>query len=130
VELIREVLTALRIPSLSLEGYEADDLIATLATAAEAEDYDVLIVTGDRDTFQLVTDRVTVLYAVRGVSELARMTPAAVFDRYGLTRRSIRLRRVARRPVRQPAAFRGRGEDRGEVGARVRLVRRTGRPGR
>ncbi|MGH8837234.1 MAG: 5'-3' exonuclease H3TH domain-containing protein, partial [Actinomycetes bacterium] len=85
VELIREVLTALRIPSLSLEGYEADDLIATLATAAEAEDYDVLIVTGDRDTFQLVTDRVTVLYAVRGVSELARMTPAAVFDRYGLT---------------------------------------------
>jgi len=85
VELIREVLTALRIPSLSLEGYEADDLIATLATAAAAEDYDVLIVTGDRDTFQLVTDRVTVLYAVRGVSELARMTPAAVFDRYGLT---------------------------------------------
>src|SRR5262245_37471670 len=85
VELIKEVLTALRIPSLSLEGYEADDLIATLATAAEAEDYDVLIVTGDRDTFQLVTDRVTVLYAVRGVSELARMTPQAVFDRYQLT---------------------------------------------
>ena len=85
VELIREVLTALRIPSLALEGYEADDLIATLATEAEAGDYDVLIVTGDRDTFQLVTDRVTVLYAVRGVSELARMTPSAVFDRYGLT---------------------------------------------
>ncbi|MCI0689970.1 MAG: DNA polymerase I [Sporichthyaceae bacterium] len=85
VELIREVLTALRIPSLSMAGYEADDLIATLATQAEADDFDVLIVTGDRDTFQLVTDRVTVLYAVRGVSELARMSPAAVHDRYGLT---------------------------------------------
>ena len=87
VSLIREVLDALRIPSLAVEGYEADDLIATLARAAEAEGYEVLIVTGDRDAFQLVSDRVTVLYPKRGVSEMSRMDPAAVEERYGLTPR-------------------------------------------
>ncbi|HEX3613356.1 MAG TPA: DNA polymerase I [Sporichthyaceae bacterium] len=87
VSLIREVLEALRIPSLAVEGYEADDLIATLARAAEIEGYEVLIVTGDRDAFQLVSDRVTVLYPKRGVSEMSRMDPAAVEERYGLTPR-------------------------------------------
>jgi DNA polymerase-1 len=85
VSLIREVLEALGIPSLSVEGYEADDVIATLATEAEQAGFDVLILTGDRDAFQLVSDRVTVLYPKRGVSELSRMTPDAVQERYGLS---------------------------------------------
>ncbi len=85
VELIGEVLDALRIGKLALEGYEADDLIATLSTQAEAEGFEILIVTGDRDVFQLVSDSVTVLYARRGVSDLARMTPEAVAEKYGLT---------------------------------------------
>ncbi len=86
--LIEEVLSALRIPFLEKDGYEADDIIATLATQALAEDLEVLILTGDRDAFQLVTDRATVLYPMRGVSELARMTPTR-------SRRSTACRRSA-----------------------------------
>ena len=82
--LIQEVLTALRIHYLVKEGYEADDIIATLATQAAAEGMDVLILTGDRDSLQLVSERTTVLYPMRGVSELARMTPEAVQERYGV----------------------------------------------
>ncbi len=77
----------MRIPFLKKEGYEADDIIATLVTQALAEGSgidDVLILTGDRDSIQLVTDRSTVLYPMRGVSDLARMTPAYVEDRYGV----------------------------------------------
>lgn len=81
--LIEEVLNALRIPFLKKEGYEADDIIATLVTQAlREEDMEVLILTGDRDSLQLVTDRSTVLYPMRGVSDLARMTPAAVEEKY------------------------------------------------
>ena len=87
VSLIREVLDALRIPVLAVEGYEADDVIATLTVAAEAKGYQVLILSGDRDAFQLVSDNVTVLYPKRGVSELSRMDPAAVEERYGLVPR-------------------------------------------
>jgi DNA polymerase-1 len=82
--LINEVLDALRIKHLAKDGYEADDIIATLVTDALAEGYEVLILTGDRDAFQLVTDTSTVLYPMRGVSELARMTPDAVEERYGV----------------------------------------------
>ncbi|HVE73541.1 MAG TPA: 5'-3' exonuclease H3TH domain-containing protein, partial [Mycobacteriales bacterium] len=85
VSLVREVLDALRIPVVCAEGFEADDVIATLATRAAAEDMDVLIVTGDRDAFQLVSDRVTVLYNSRGVSDMRRMTPEAVQEKYGLS---------------------------------------------
>ena len=80
--LIEEVLDALRIPYLKKDGYEADDIIATLVTQALAADIDVLILTGDRDSLQLVTDRSTVLYPMRGVSDLARMTPDAVEAKY------------------------------------------------
>ncbi len=83
--LIDEVLDALRIQHLSKEGYEADDIIATWVTEALAEGFEVLILSGDRDAFQLVTEDSTVLYPMRGVSELARMTPAAVEERYGVT---------------------------------------------
>src|SRR6185295_5072567 len=65
-------------------GYEADDVIATLAREAVAEGIPTSIITGDRDAFQLVTDLVTVLYLKRGVSEMDRMTPAKVEERYGL----------------------------------------------
>jgi DNA polymerase-1 len=85
VPLIREVLDSLAVPYVESEGFEADDLIATLTTQAEADGFDVLIITGDRDAFQLVDDHVTVLYPKRGVSELARMTPEAVEEKYGLT---------------------------------------------
>jgi DNA polymerase-1 len=85
LSLIFEVLDALGIRRMSVPGYEADDIIATLATQGAADNMDVLIVTGDRDTFQLVTDDVTVLYTRRGISEMARMTPAAVQEKYGLT---------------------------------------------
>jgi DNA polymerase-1 len=85
VSLVREVLDALRIPVVTAEGYEADDVIATLATQAAADDMDVLIVTGDRDAFQLVNERITVLYNSRGVSDMRRMTPTAVEEKYGLT---------------------------------------------
>ena len=82
--LIQQVLDTLRIPHLELEGYEADDIIATLATEAGREGLEVLILTGDRDSLQLVTETCTVLYPMRGVSELARMTPEAVETKYGV----------------------------------------------
>jgi DNA polymerase-1 len=85
VSLVREVLDALRVPIVCAEGYEADDVIATLATQAAGDDMDVLVVTGDRDAFQLVSDRVTVLYNARGVSDMRRMTPEAVQEKYGLS---------------------------------------------
>ena len=85
LSLIQEVLGALRIPMVSVEGYEADDVIATLATQAEALGMAVLIGTGDRDAIQLVNEHVTVLYPRRGVSELVRFTPEEVQARYGLT---------------------------------------------
>ncbi|WP_198679684.1 DNA polymerase I [Thermomonospora amylolytica] len=84
VSLIFEVLDALRIPRLSVAGYEADDIIATLSSQASAQGMTTLVVTGDRDAFQLVNEHVTVLYPVRGVSELTRYDPAAVAGKYGV----------------------------------------------
>jgi DNA polymerase I len=85
VDLVKEVLAALRIPSLEADGYEADDVIATVTSRAEREGFEVLICTGDRDALQLVTDAVTVLYPRKGVSEMWRFTPAVMAERYGLT---------------------------------------------
>jgi DNA polymerase-1 len=84
VSLLHEVLDALRIRYVELDGYEADDIIATLACQARDQGMEVLICSGDRDTFQLVSDEVTVLYPIRGVSELSRMTPDAVEAKYGV----------------------------------------------
>ena len=85
VPLLQEALRAMRIETMQMENYEADDILATLATKGEAAGLEVLVVSGDRDTFQLVTDKVTVLYpSARGVSELKRYTPAAVEERYGI----------------------------------------------
>ncbi|BBY47732.1 DNA polymerase I [Mycolicibacterium arabiense] len=85
IDITKEVLGALGITVLAEPGFEADDIIATLATQAENEGYRVLIVTGDRDALQLVSDDVTVLYPRKGVSELTRFTPEAVVEKYGLT---------------------------------------------
>ncbi len=85
LSLIREVLDALHIPTLAVEGYEADDVIATITVRAVAEGLPVLITTGDRDALQLVRDDVTVLYPRRGVSDLTRFTPEEVQAKYGLT---------------------------------------------
>ena len=85
LSLIFEVLDALGIRRLSVAGYEADDIIATLATEATADDMGVLIVTGDRDALQLVNDDVTVLMTRRGISEMTRFTPETVVEKYGLT---------------------------------------------
>ncbi|WP_034651499.1 DNA polymerase I [Corynebacterium vitaeruminis] len=85
VPLIQEVLEALGITTIEKDNYEADDIIATLATAAKPLGFETLIVTGDRDSFQLVNDTTTVLYPMRGVSVLHRFTPEAVEEKYGLT---------------------------------------------
>ena len=82
VSLVKEVLAALRVATVEKEGFEADDVIATLTTQALAEGFDVLVCTGDRDTFQLITEQCTVLYPRKGVSDLARMTPEAVEEKY------------------------------------------------
>ncbi len=84
VELIREVLDAMGIVSLSREGFEADDILATLAYRAGHEGSTVLVVSGDRDSFQTVTDNVTVLYPGTGPGDLRRMTPEAVEAKYGV----------------------------------------------
>ncbi|MFG1701953.1 DNA polymerase I [Nonomuraea sp. M3C6] len=85
MQLIFELLDTLRIPRLSKAGFEADDLIATLATRAGEQGMDVLIVTGDRDALQLVNEHVTVLMTRRGISDMTRFTPEAVEEKYGLT---------------------------------------------
>ena len=82
--LLREVLDALKIRYVEMPGYEADDVIATLTGAARAEGMEVVICSGDRDAFQLVSPEVTLLYPVRGVSEVWRMTPERVIEKYGV----------------------------------------------
>ena len=80
-----ELVSGFGIRHFAVEGFEADDIIATLAKRAESEDFEVLICTGDRDSFQLINEKTTVLYPKRGVTDLARMTPDAVLEKYGLT---------------------------------------------
>ena len=82
---LHELVSAFGISTFEIEGYEADDILATIAKRAESEGAEVLICTGDRDSFQLVNDKTTVLYPKRGVSDLARMTPAAVAEKYGMS---------------------------------------------
>ncbi|WP_155374654.1 DNA polymerase I [Catellatospora vulcania] len=84
VSLVQEVLDALQVKHVQLAGYEADDIIATLARQGREAGMRVLICTGDRDAYQLVNKNVTVLYPRKGVSDLARMDPAAVLEKYGV----------------------------------------------
>jgi len=83
--LVRQVLEALRIPILEAPGFEADDILATLATRARDREDDVLIVTGDRDTYQLVEDpHIRVIYNKRGVSDYADYDEAGIKERTGV----------------------------------------------
>jgi DNA polymerase I len=84
VSLVKEVLGALRITTIEKDGFEADDVIATLTTQAVDQGFEVLICTGDRDSLQLVGESCTILYPRKGVSDMARMTPEAVLDKYGV----------------------------------------------
>jgi len=84
--LIREVLDALKIDILEVKGVEADDVIATLATRAAEDGLDVIVVTGDRDAYQLVEDpHIKVLYNRRGVSDYVLYDEAGIFERCGVT---------------------------------------------
>jgi DNA polymerase-1 len=82
VELIKQVLESLNICVVEADGFEADDILATLAKAC---DFPVSIISGDRDSFQLVDERVTILYPRKGMSDLVLMTPDSVFEKYGVT---------------------------------------------
>ncbi len=85
IPLLQDCLAAMSIPVLTKEGIEADDILATLASQGAEQGYDVLVVSGDRDTIQLVNDEVTLLYpSVQGVSQLKRYDPATVQERYGV----------------------------------------------
>jgi DNA polymerase-1 len=82
---LHDLVSAFGITTFEVDGFEADDIIATIAKQAEREDAEVFICTGDRDSFQLVNEKTTVLYPKRGVSDLARMTPDAVKEKYGMS---------------------------------------------
>jgi DNA polymerase-1 len=82
--LIVEVLETLRIPVIGIEGHEADDAIATLAVEASEHGIETVIVTADRDFFQLVRSGITVMFNVRGISDIRTYDVAAVTERFGL----------------------------------------------
>jgi len=83
--LIREVLDVMQISQLSAPGFEADDIIATLAAQGRKEGWEIIVVTGDRDAFQLSASSTTILYTRRGISDVVEATPAWIEERYGVT---------------------------------------------
>ena len=109
-DMIREVMTALAIPVVEAPGFEADDVIATLATEAAARQTEVVIVTGDRDSFQLVQDPyVRVLYNKRGVSDYAPLRRAGHLRPHRRAADAVRVAGVAAgRSLGQPARHPGR----------------------
>jgi len=84
IPLIDEVMRALNVTTITLDGYEADDILATLSTQGERDGFDVIVVSGDRDAFQLIDQHVTVLYPKKGVSDIPPMDSAAVEEKYGV----------------------------------------------
>ncbi|MBC7463255.1 MAG: DNA polymerase I [Actinobacteria bacterium] len=82
---LHQLVKVFGISQFELAGYEADDILATLAKQAENDGFEIVICSGDRDSFQLVNQHVTVLYPKRGVSEMARMTPEAIVEKYGMS---------------------------------------------
>ncbi len=84
--MIKELLTALNVPILQSEGWEGDDILGTMARLGEEAGCDMLLVTGDRDMYQLVTEHVNVVSTRKGLSDVAIMTPESVDDLYhGIT---------------------------------------------
>jgi DNA polymerase-1 len=85
VPLLQDALHAMGVTTLTKEDFEADDILATLASQGSSQGYKVLVVSGDRDTIQLIDENVTLLYpSKQGVSELTRYDAAKVFERYGI----------------------------------------------
>ena len=82
IDLIDKVMGAWGIKTIKMPGYEADDILATLAAMGEKAGFEVLLVSGDRDAFQLITDNVFVLYPRKGVSDIPRMDAAAIQEKY------------------------------------------------
>nr|WP_082575097.1 DNA polymerase I [Arthrobacter sp. Soil763] len=82
IDLIDKVMGAWGIKTIKMPGWEADDILATLAAKGEEAGYEVLLVSGDRDTFQLITDNVFVLYPRKGVSDIPRMDADAIQEKY------------------------------------------------
>ncbi len=82
IGLIAKVMEAWGIRSIAMPGYEADDVLATLASQGDAAGFEVLLVSGDRDAFQLINDNVFVLYPKQGVSNIPRMDAAAIEEKY------------------------------------------------
>ena len=105
-------------------GYEADDFLAAAARGGRGP---VVIATSDRDAFQLVSDRVSILQPVKGVSELARIGPAEVRERYGVEPGQVGLHRAARRRLRPHPGRAGRRPEEGSVAARAVRVASTRR---
>lgn len=83
-ELLQEALAAMNIKTITRVNYEADDVLASLADQSAAKGFEVFVVSGDRDTFQLISEDTTILYPVKGVMNLARMDDAAVLEKYGI----------------------------------------------
>jgi len=83
ITMVRDILDAMRIPAYELEGYEADDIIGTLAAQAEQTGHRVLVVTGDLDALQLVSTQVSVMVTRRGLSDTKLYDVSAVKERYG-----------------------------------------------
>src|SRR5699024_11353348 len=84
VPLPQDLMRLIGVTNLPARGYEADDVIATLAHQAGRAGMEVLVASGDRDTFQLVTDSCTVLYPGRSLSDLRRTTPEVIEEKYGV----------------------------------------------
>ncbi|MEN9923073.1 MAG: polymerase, partial [Actinomycetota bacterium] len=85
VPILKELLETCGVQTFTAEGFEADDVIATLAHRAVAEGFQVDILTSDRDCFQLVSRDITVLFPLKGVKDLGRFTPEKVLEKYGVT---------------------------------------------
>ena len=127
-ELIRNLCEVLHIPVLGVQNFEADDVLATLATWGRNESIPVVVVTGDRDAFQLVEDPfVKVLYNRRGVSDYSLYDEAGIFERCGIESSRYPLLAALRGDTSDnlPGVPGRGGEDRGEA---VRPVPRHGRP--
>ena len=123
--LINEVLEALQMTQIGVQGVEADDVIATLATQANEAGWETVIVTGDRDAFQLVEPGITVLYTRRGISDTVRADEAWIMERYGVRPDQYTEYAALRgEHIRQPAGCAGRwGEDGLEAHCRIRRPR-------
>ncbi|MGJ4848738.1 DNA polymerase I [Bacillota bacterium Meth-B3] len=85
VPLLKDCLTQMHIPIVSLPRYEADDMLGTLSRLCEEQGIDALVITGDRDAFQLAGERTTILYTKRGITDTERVTPAFLMEKYALT---------------------------------------------